>query len=364
MDERERLIDDFIIANGWGDARRIDMGGDASIRSYIRLVKPDGTKAIVMNAPLDEEEIVCTPEMSEAERIAAGYCAHRRTAASRVDAFVCIGEFLHQAGFTVPEIHAFNVTDGLALLGDLGEGQYWSLLQQANKDEEAMYEAATDVLVKLAGVKVPQVLEYNGASWPMLSYDAVAMDCEADMFIDWFAEHHCGLTVDDAVRGAYRAAWHQMYKHLETDSPVLIIRDYHSPNIMWLPEKQGQARAGVIDFQDAVTGHAAFDVQFLFNDARRDVNPAIAKKMLQRYLAATQVDETSFMNAYHVFKALNNARICGIFCRLNYRDGKAGYIKHLPRVQNFVLDSLKHPACAPLADWFKTYLPDVLKEAA
>ena len=364
MNERLALIDNYIKNKGWGDAKRIDMGGDASVRSYIRLIKPDGQKAIVMNAPLDDESIVCSPTMTDAERITAGYNAHRRTAASRVDAFVCIGAFLHKNGFSVPEIYDFDVQHGLALLSDLGEGQYWSLLQSAGQPEEQMYEAATDVLVKLAAVRPPEVLEYKNTSWPLLTYDALAMDCEAAMFIDWYAVHHGGLTVDDSVRAAYVKAWHSMYVHLQTSQPVLVIRDYHSPNIMWIPERSGQARAGVVDFQDGVLGHAAYDVQFLFNDARRDVSPALVDKMLERYLKATGVDRATFMNAYHVFKALNNARICGIFCRLNYRDGKTGYMKHLPRVQRYLMEALQHSSCTPLADWFKTYLPNALKEAA
>lgn len=359
-------IESFLAQSQWRGATRVHMSGDSSIRSYDRLTL-NGKTAVLMNAPLNEANIICRPGMSEDDRHKLGYFAMRRLAGARIDAFVCIGEFLRENGFSVPQVYEFDAGMGLAIIEDFGDGQYWDLLQKPNLDEREMYLAATDVLIKADALTVPEILNYRGLSWPMQPLDTMAMDTEAELFLNWYVDKYRGLPVTDAMRADYRAAFHTMYKALETAPLGLIQRDYHSPNLMWLPDRAGLQRVGLLDYQDSVTGHPAYNLMFLLNDARRDIPAALQAEIKERYYAGRDFNaqqRADFDAAIDVYKAISNARLTSFPVRMKISNNLPQYMAFLPRIERYFFESTLSPACAPLAAWFAKYLPDMLKDAA
>ena len=364
---RAQQIEAFLAGNGLAGAERIDMGGDASTRRYERVIV-NGKSFILMDAPLSRDAIdgnLWTPDMDETQRRAVGHDAMRWRAGSRIDAFVCINGWLEENGFSVPHVHAFDVQAGLALLEDMGDGQYWTLLEKGGAtDETAMYEAATDALIRLDQLTPPSVLRYETASWQLMPFDRLVIMTEAEMFPEWYIERHCGQKLSAEAMADYQAAWDGIAQILQTRADRLVTRDYQSPNLMWLPEREGLRRAGILDHQDALLSHPAFNLMFLLNDPRRDVPEAIQQSMLKRYFAAVSVDRDDFMTHFALHQVLQAFRIAGIFCRLNYRDGKPGYMVHVPRMERYIRKGLAHPACAQLKEWLDRYLPGFTAQVA
>lgn len=364
--DRHDVIANFLAHSRWHGATRVHMSGDSSIRSYDRLTL-HGRTAVLMNAPLNEAYIICRPGMSEAERKSLGYFAMRRLAGARIDAFVCLAEYLREQGFSAPAVYEFDETAGLAIIEDFGDGQYWELLQQPNPAEREMYLAATDVLVRADALTVPEVLNYRGLSWPMFLLDYMAMDTEAELFLNWYLDKHRGIAVTDAMRADYRAAFHSMYQVFNTAPRGLIQRDYHSPNLMWLPERTGAQRVGLLDFQDSVTGHPAYNLMFLLYDARRDVPPALQAEIKERYYAGRgfgAAERANFDAAIDVYMALSNARLTSFPVRMKISNNLPQYMQFLPRIERYFFQAIQRPACAPLRAWFEKYLPQFLQEAA
>jgi aminoglycoside/choline kinase family phosphotransferase len=165
------------------------------------------------------------------------------------------------------------------------------------------------------------------------------------------------LPVPDQERQAYLDLWHGLFERLEIAEKALVLRDYHSPNLIWRPERTGLDRLGIIDFQDAMIGPSAYDVASLCQDARVTVDPHLAGQLLDRYVAVRQganpdFDEAGFREAYAIMAAQRAAKILGIFVRLKQRDGKPGYLRHLPRIEAYISASLAHPTLQPLRNWF------------
>ena len=367
--DRERRIAAFLAANGFGNAVRIDLGGDASTRRYERL-EQGGKSYILMDAPpradLLMEGSICTPGMTEEERIEIGFTAMRRLACSRVDAFVCINGWLEENGFSVPHIYAFDSDNGFAILEDFGTDQYWSLLEQTGvspEQELAMYEAATDVLIRLDQLQPPPVLHYENASWPLLTFDRLTIMTEAEMFLEWYVGREHGIDITEQMTIDYQEAWLGLASLLTKRMDSLVTRDFQSPNLMWLPEREGHKRAGILDHQDAVLSHPSFNLMFLLNDPRRDVPEAIQLAMLDRYFNATNVDREDYMRYFAGHQALQAFRIAGLFCRLTIRDNKPHFMAHVPRMERYIRKALENPACAALRQWFATYLPGFLDAA-
>jgi N-acetylmuramate 1-kinase len=365
--QRDILAHDFLASTTWRHAERVFLTGDSSIRSYDRLTL-NGRTAILMNAPLDEANLICKPGMTDAQRQGIGYFAARRLAGARIDAFVCIGEWLRAQGCSVPEIYAYDQQNGFALLEDFGDAQYWTTLEINNNDEWPMYQAATDVLARLDAVVPPTHLRYRDLQWPLMTYDTLARDTEAELFLTWYVEKHLKQALSPALRQSYRetynAVFHQLYKVLDNAPQTMVMRDYHAPNLVWLPQRHGHMRAGLLDFQDNVLGHPAYNLMFLLNDARRAVSPLIAENMLQRYFVTRGMDraaQADFMAAYFVYLAMNALRLTAWPLRMKYTYHKPHYMIHLPRIMGYLRESLRHDVCAPLAEWFNTYLPDIFK---
>jgi len=317
---REAQIAAFLNTHGWDDAERRVLAGDASFRRYDRLTR-DGDAVVLMDAPPPHEDI---------------------------RPFVHVGRYLESLGLGAPQILAADDAAGLLLLEDLGDDLFSRVLREGRAGEEDLYAAAIDVLIALHG---------HGAEVDLPAYDDALMSEMALLLVDWFAPL-AGLDLPTSARDAYAALWREILPLSHLGPDTVILRDYHAENLIWLPERKGLKRVGLLDFQDAMIGPRTYDLVSLLEDARRDVAPATVSMALERYLAAfPDLDRDAFRTAYAVAGAQRNCRIIGVFCRLLSRDGKPGYQNLLPRVWGHLANDLSHPANAPLTAWLDRWVP-------
>lgn len=360
--EREAAIENFLAHAGWGEARRAPLAGDASPRRYWRLRGPQGT-AVLMDAPPKLEAAPCPAEADRESRAKLGYQALARLAGLDPAAFMGLARELTARGWSAPRVLAADMEHGLVLLEDLGDALFARAIA-AGAPETSLYEAAIDLLAALRRASFPSRLETGGRSWALLDYDAVALQAEADLLLDWYVAGGKPETIDPALRADWEALWADAFAHLAHERPSLVLRDVHAENLIWLPEREGPARAGLLDFQDALFGHPAYDLVSLLEDARRDVTPAVTEAMIARFKEKAFIaDEAGFARAYAVLGAQRNAKILGIFKRLHMRDGKDAYLAHLPRVARHFLGDLSHPALADLRGLVLKLAPQVTAEA-
>jgi aminoglycoside/choline kinase family phosphotransferase len=353
MSARDQEIDVFLVAAGWGGAVRAKLAGDASTRTYER-VSHNGRIAMVMNQPLNAETAPCPPDATPGERRALGFNAAYRLAAGRIDAFTACARHISGLGLSAPAVLAADAPNGLALIEDLGDGLYARLIEQG-ADERELYDAAIDALVALQAGATPEALP---GGWPLLTYDDLALQVAHEILIEWLPQFRPGLVFDAAAVEDWEAIWAPIRARGEAGATVFCHRDYHAENLIWLPERAGAARVGMLDFQDAVKAHPAWDLSMLLHDARRDIAPALEEASLARYLAlAKPKDEAQFLSDFHALGALNIVRIIGIFARLVTRDGKPRYAAFLPRMWAYLARCLADPALADLKRWFDTHIP-------
>jgi aminoglycoside/choline kinase family phosphotransferase len=254
--------------------------------------------------------------------------------------FVAVAEWLGQAGLTAPEILARDVDRGLLLLGDFGDWRLRECLDNDPTRERELYELATDVLIHLhRHDPMPGLSPHGLDQWLE----------EVKLFTEWYCLA-VGLSVD--VEG-YRAAWSQVLEPVAKDGlgPVTVLRDYHAENVMLVKGREGVAHFGLLDFQDALAGHPAYDLASVLEDARRDVAPDIERAMLDRYIAAVGGGR-QFERSYWALAAQRNTRILGVFTRLWKRDGKPHYTQFQPRMWGLLERDLAQPGLEPVRDWF------------
>jgi N-acetylmuramate 1-kinase len=307
---------DFLIAAGWEGAEIRPLAGDASFRRYFRVVHHDRS-AILMDAPPPHED----PRP-----------------------FIAIARWLTERGFAAPEILHQDLDHGLVLLQDFGDARLRETVDAAPESELRFYEAAVDLLVRLGG----------HAAAPVRAYDLAEYQREARLLVEWYTPA-LGLEVD--AQG-YADAWDQVLASVvEIEAPVTVLRDYHAENIMLI---EGSESLGLLDFQDALAGHPAYDLVSLLQDARRDVAPELETAMLDRYKRITGAGD-AFDIAYHVLGCQRNAKIVGIFTRLWKRDGKPRYPGLLPRVWRYLEHDLAHPALQPVRAWFDANVPPEMR---
>jgi hypothetical protein len=316
---------DFLTGCGWGDAAIVPLAGDASFRRYFRL--HDGVRtAVLMDAP---------------------------PATENAGAFVAVAEYLQARGVSAPQVLAADVAQGLVLLEDFGDRLFVPMIA-AGADETELYTAACDVLAALHAEPMPAAV----GDHPIAPFARERMAREVGLLLDWHWPELCGGPAPDTVRETYTAAWDAVWHHADAHADRIVQFDYHSPNLMWLPERCGLRRVGVLDFQDAMRGPAAYDLVSLLQDPRRDVAPVLEARLVERYLAALPgFDRPAFLASYAVMGAQRAARILGVFVRLWRRDGKTGYLRHMPRVWSLLERNLADPALGPVADWFAGHLP-------
>jgi aminoglycoside/choline kinase family phosphotransferase len=319
---------EFAATAGWGGAAVEPLPGDASFRRYFRLrrANADGNSetAMLMYAPPPHEDPA---------------------------PFLHVAEWLTANGLRAPAILAKDAPQGWVLTEDFGNDRMRDWLDVHPDDEMLAYEAAVDALAAL----------HRTGAGPFAPYDMAVYACEAALLTEWYCPAQ-GLDVDAA---AYHAAWREALEPLlaRQAQGVTVLRDYHAENIMLLDGKAG-APQGLIDFQDALVGHPAYDLVSLLQDARRDVAPALETAMLARYCAAMDITSPDFAADYALLGAQRNAKIVGIFTRLDRRDGKPRYLALIPRVWAALERDLAHPALGPVARWFDAHIPASLRAAS
>jgi len=316
MTDRGALATKFLQGTDWTETQMAPLAGDASNRRYMRIHRGAET-AVLMDAPKERGEDVCP--------------------------FVQIAQHLASLGLSAPRILAKDVEQGFLLLEDLGDDLFARVIPHRPNCEAELYGAATDALVHLHDQPLLDGLA---------QYDPAMMADMAALSFEWYA----GDT-DSLRRAAAHAAMLAALAEHASDASVLIQRDYHAENLLWLPDRSGIARVGLLDFQDAMRGHPAYDLVSLLQDARRDVPVEIERDMIARYLDRSGADAAAFDAAYHVLGAQRNLRIVGVFARLCLRDGKAHYIDLIPRVWSYLERDFAHPALAPLAPLIIGALP-------
>ncbi|WP_293901493.1 N-acetylmuramate/N-acetylglucosamine kinase AmgK [Phenylobacterium sp.] len=355
--EREAVKQDFLRAAGLADARRELLSGDASTRRYERLSDAAGAKSIFMDQPPAVESVVCPPGASDVERRALGYNAAARLAAGSVAAFVATAAYLREHGLSAPRVLAHDVDAGLAVLEDLGDDLYATLIE-GGAAETALYEAAVDAQVVMQAQPPPAVLAAEGVCWPLLSYDTLALKVATDTFLAWWPKLVGLPPLGEAATAEWDALWAPVWVRGEAGASVFTHRDYHAQNLLWLPQRGGVARVGMLDFQDALKAHPAWDLTHLLQDARRDVSPELEAAMLDRFLAARpELDREAFLADYGMLAASNAARILGrVFARQTLL-GRPQYRAFMPRTWRYLERNLADPAMADLKAWFDRHVP-------
>ncbi len=327
MPDRATLIDSFLATTDWAGVPRAPLAGDASNRRYERLTDPaTGRSAVLMDAPPGKGE--------------------------DVRPFVTIARFLRDKGLSAPEIYAEDSETGFLLLEDLGDALFARVLAADPTPERQLYEAATHVLVALHEVPPPELSPYSPPLMAQLSGLA-------------FSKYRLGITGDDGAtpHARFLTRFEDILRATTGGKQVVILRDYHAENLIWLPERSGPARVGLLDFQDAMLGHPAYDLVSLLQDIRRDVPAGIEIAMTDLYISATGVDDHAFRTAYAVLGVQRNLRILGVFARLATDYGKPHYLDLIPAVWAHLKRGLDHPALAPVADLLLEALPVPTPEA-
>jgi N-acetylmuramate 1-kinase len=353
---RARALKAMLERTGWHEAARTPMTGDASTRAYERLVKENGEKAVLMISPRRPDG----PPL----RMGRSYSDLAHLAES-VHAFVAIDRGLRALEFSAPRIFGEDLDIGLLLLEDLGD----IAVVDENGPIEERYAEAVKLLGKLHETNLPHVLPVaDDIDHVIPPYDGQAMLIEVELFIDWYLRHVVRSEASGSVRAEYLNAWADALEPVLAGPTTWTLRDFHSPNLIWLPEREGVARVGVIDFQDAVLGPPSYDLVSLLQDARIDVPMQLELKLLSAYSRQRKTSDPAFdiggfATSYAIMGAQRAAKILGIFARLNKRDRKPQYLRHLPRIEKYLARNLEHPSLARLRTWYETHAPGVFGEA-
>jgi len=348
---RNVAIKDFLDGTPWRNASRTFLEGDASFRRYETL-RRDGAAAILMDMPARPDG----PPVRGGKPYSA--IAHL---AEDIRAVVAINAGLVARGYSAPRIEACDLQQGFAIIEDLGRNVYGRMMQDGADMGEPMHQAVA-LLADMAARDWPAIAPIgNGETHSLSPYDLDAQLIEIDLLPSWFWPHVHGTAVPAELRAEFEAIWTGLLPAAVPEKPVWTLRDYHSPNLLWLPEREGFRRVGLIDTQDAVLGHPGYDLVSLLQDARVDIPFEMADRLFAGYCCLRQsqgwFDREAFALAYALLGAQRATKILGIFARLSKRDGKHGYLRHVPRVSRYLELNLQHRALAPLKTWFDRYLP-------
>lgn len=307
MPDRAGDIRAFLAAAGWADARRTPLAGDLSARRYVRLFAPDGRRAVLMDAPPDTVD--STP------------------------AFVAMTRWLSGVGLSVPEILAADEAAGLLLLEDFGDARASDRIKADPAWQASFCDAATEVLRVLRGATPPDLPR------PAPRDFAAAVMLTADWYPGARRENLAGFAarLEDMIAGA------------AGDAAAVTLRDFHAENVIWLPDREGPRRLGLLDYQDAIVTHPVYDLVSLLTDARVAVPAPLRTSMIDTYAQRTGDDPDSLAEAFAVFSAQRNLRILGVFARAARRDGKRAHLSLLPRVHGYLVEAVSHPVFAGVA---------------
>ncbi|MEM9331583.1 MAG: tRNA (adenosine(37)-N6)-threonylcarbamoyltransferase complex ATPase subunit type 1 TsaE [Pseudomonadota bacterium] len=341
-----RLLEDASLP----DARRYNLDADASARRYEEVFHQGELKLLVMDSP----------EMPDGPPVVDGL-PYSRIAhlAENVSAFFAIGTVLLNKGISAPRILVSDLKSGLLLVEYLGNGK---IVTNESVPIPDRYKTAAVFLAELhehafdSSVPLP-----NGTKYPIPSYDQGALLIELDLLPEWYIPHFAGKELGNHQKQDFLEVWKTLIGTLNSEDNTLVLRDFHSPNIIWLEERLGTSQIGVIDFQDAVIGPRAYDVASLAQDARVDVCETLEIELLETYIEKRELfdrgfDATRFRTDYAIMSAQRATKILGIFCRLHKRDNKPQYLAHIPRLKDYLQRSLKHPVLAEYRKWLETVI--------
>jgi N-acetylmuramate 1-kinase len=280
--------------------------------------------------------------------------------ADNVVPFVAMANGLRQYGFSAPTVYHADLEQGFLIIEDLGDERVVGGDPPAPIEER--YETAVDVLLALHERQLPQTLPVAPhLEYRIPPYDMDAFLIEAELLVDWFLPR-LNAAIPDTERDSFRALWRELLQPAIDAPPSWVLRDFHSPNLLWLPQRSELARLGLLDFQDAVMGHPAYDLASLLQDARVDLPEETELALLGRYVRGrsrqeADFDGAQFIKIYATLAAQRASKILGIFARLDARDGKPQYLRHLPRVWGYLQRSLSHPALEALNAWYIAHVP-------
>jgi N-acetylmuramate 1-kinase len=347
---RLEALQHFLAAAGYADAGRQRMAGDASIRSYARLIRDDAP-VILMNSPRrpDGPPIYSGKSYSAAVHLAED-----------VKPFVAIAGGLRERGFSAPAIHHADLDAGFLITEDFGTAGF--VEGEPPRPIAERYEAAVDLLAALHRQPLPDILSPGpGLSYVIPPFDTDALLVEVGLMPEWYLPDR-GTALSDDLRAEFVRMWRELLRKPANAPRTWVLRDFHSPNLIWLEARSGIARVGIIDFQDAVLGPAAYDLVSLLQDARIDVPEKLELTLLTRYIKARRgsgdaFDAAAFAELYAIMSAQRNTRLLGTFARLNRRDGKPDYLRHQPRIWTYLSRSLAHPVLAPMREWYSAHVP-------
>jgi tRNA threonylcarbamoyl adenosine modification protein YjeE len=350
--ERLEALRRFLAGTEWAGATRRFFEGDASTRRYER-IQSDDRRAIIMDMPR-------RPDGPPVRRgLPYSAIAHL---AEDIRAVVALNTGLRARGLSAPEIFAADLDQGFLIIEDLGDLVYGRMANERKPLSEPM-AAATKLLADMAAHDWPaEIALPKGGVYRLADYDREALEIEAELLIDWFWPLAHGAPAPDSVRQNFLSAWRRLWPKVAPPRRVWTLRDYHSPNLIWLPEREDTARVGLIDTQDAVMGHPAYDLASLLHDARILVPEDVATDLLDFYCAyrgaaEPDFDETAFREAFLVLSTQRITKIMGIFARLSKRDGKHHYLRHIGKLNRYLETNLREPVLADLCQWYAEHLP-------
>ncbi|MGI9525208.1 MAG: tRNA (adenosine(37)-N6)-threonylcarbamoyltransferase complex ATPase subunit type 1 TsaE [Hyphomicrobiaceae bacterium] len=344
-EQQKTPVDDFSLSY---------LKGDASTRAYARIL--GGRKPLVL---MDSPAMSDGPPVHDGRTYSA--IAHL---AENIEPFVAIGAELANHGISVPTVDYVDATTGFALIEDFGDDVFGTLIDTGT-DLATLYRTALEVLIHLRGVSVPETAKGLGCVHTFSEFDREVLDAEVALTLQWYAPSALGSPLPANIVVDFYACWERLFALVERNSHNWVLRDYHSPNLFWLEDRKGVRRVGVIDYQDAQLGHAAYDVVSLLQDARLDIPSSVEATLLSQYCVGVaaidrEFDVDDFRCAYAVFGAQRCSKLLGIFKRLAERDGKFEYLKHLPRISSYLARNLMHPELRDIKAWYETHLPMAL----
>lgn len=319
-----KTIEEFVKATEFAGGDLQKLAGDASARRYARVALGEKT-AMVMDTPPEGENF---------------------------PAFVQIAEHLQNSGYSAPKIMARDMENGFLLLEDFGDDSFSRILANDAGRELELYETAIDLLSELPNLPKISLPTYNSEIYLR----------EVSLFPDWYLPRIFGAEKAANLCAEYMQIWKDILVNVALAQNIFVHRDFHADNLIWLPEREGIKKVGLLDFQDALLGDAAYDMVSLLEDARRDVSPELAQKMIERYLQKTSADEKTFRTAYNILGAQRNLKIIGIFVRLLVRDGKESYLRFLPRVWAHLERDLQDENLETLRNWLDKNVPAELRK--
>jgi aminoglycoside/choline kinase family phosphotransferase len=325
--DRDALMQTFIRESGFAEHTLEPIAGDASRRRYVRVITPR-TSYMVMDAPPTLEPI---------------------------SDYIAVCSFLFDQGYSAPRIIAKDSETGFLLLEDLGDDLFSSMLSHGahQTEEETLYSEAIDLL---ATWHTTSNMQRGSAAIDLPLYSHSTLMREVELFADWYLPEVAAEKYSTLANEVLNI-WRRILIKAPLADCYFVHRDFHASNLLWLPQRKALSRVGLLDFQDAVWGDPAYDLASLLEDARRDVAPELAQRMLKRYVDLTGQPTALLKERYAILAAQRNMKIIGIFHRLNQRDNKPAYLEFLPRVWVHLQNDLAHPALTELRKWMDASIP-------